>query len=458
VAGGAQSSHVPGAANEVGVANDTNDSHDQVKVDARQAVSDVSRHKVSPGSQAHLQFPLWPAAHMMMGSQTSAWMVDAPVPGPPREHEVTKKVGALRPPQQEELNKPQHALDALACQGTLGCMPLTQHALDAQPASAQGASVAWLEQESAKRLGQLQHFIGSARAKQDKWKERVDGGQMFKKNQERSFIEALQTWHSQHVIHLYVSSSQGSEVGESVVRQGGCAHGSARGNVGVQVPLHLRLPAALSHRPSLYREQQQQPSPKRRAIQGENGEIMAVMEDELKAPSMCSGSKSSSDACKTTQASNITMHTSPDPAMTTTPNGDDASACVVGGCGGSEERVEAGDRVEAGAVLASCPIACNNIEAHDPSRITGWSVLCMEMWNKEKKMWFTCGNEAAYKPGSFNMCLRHMGFRPTKPARYGVSGYDWETSTGFVFDSQMRAKYVSKRSHNSTRPATAKEP
>jgi hypothetical protein len=82
----------------------------------------------------------------------------------------------------------------------------------------------------------------------------------------------------------------------------------------------------------------------------------------------------------------------------------------------------------------------------------------MEMWKKEKKMWFTCGNEAAYKPGSFNMCLRHMGFRPTKPARYGVSGYDWETSTGFVFDSQMRAKYVSKRSHNSTRPATAKEP
>jgi len=31
------------------------------------------------------------------------------------------------------------------------------------------------------------------------------------------------------------------------------------------------------------------------------------------------------------------------------------------------------------------------------------------------------------------------------------SGFDWETSVGFVFDGEMRAKYISKRSHNSSR-------
>ena len=33
------------------------------------------------------------------------------------------------------------------------------------------------------RLGQLQHYIGSAREKQERWKSRVQGGNLFKKNQ-----------------------------------------------------------------------------------------------------------------------------------------------------------------------------------------------------------------------------------------------------------------------------------
>ena len=37
--------------------------------------------------------------------------------------------------------------------------------------------------------------------------------------------------------------------------------------------------------------------------------------------------------------------------------------------------------------------------------------------------------------------------------RYGGSGYDWESSIGFVFDREMRAKYASKRSHNSSKSA-----
>ena len=38
------------------------------------------------------------------------------------------------------------------------------------------------------RLGQLQHYIGSAREKQERWKSRVQGGNLFKKNQVRFII------------------------------------------------------------------------------------------------------------------------------------------------------------------------------------------------------------------------------------------------------------------------------
>ncbi len=34
-----------------------------------------------------------------------------------------------------------------------------------------------------KRLGQLQQYIGTARQKQERWKSRVQGGNLFKKNQ-----------------------------------------------------------------------------------------------------------------------------------------------------------------------------------------------------------------------------------------------------------------------------------
>ena len=45
-----------------------------------------------------------------------------------------------------------------------------------------------------------------SRAKQDQWKERVPGGQLFKKNQERSFIDALKNWHSRGILRLYILS------------------------------------------------------------------------------------------------------------------------------------------------------------------------------------------------------------------------------------------------------------
>jgi len=52
------------------------------------------------------------------------------------------------------------------------------------------------------------------------------------------------------------------------------------------------------------------------------------------------------------------------------------------------------------------------------------------------------------------MCLRHMGFRPTKGTKFGGGGYDWDTSIGFVFDPVVRAKYTSKRSRNCALPET----
>jgi hypothetical protein len=52
------------------------------------------------------------------------------------------------------------------------------------------------------------------------------------------------------------------------------------------------------------------------------------------------------------------------------------------------------------------------------------------------------------------MCLRHMGFRPTKGTKFGGGGYDWDTSIGFVFDPLVRAKYTSKRSRNCALPET----
>ena len=63
--------------------------------------------------------------------------------------------------------------------------------------------------------------------------------------------------------------------------------------------------------------------------------------------------------------------------------------------------------------------------ARSLARFLAPSLLCtlsMEKWDKEKKLWFTGGNVPAYKAGSFNMCLRHMGFRPTKAARYFLGG------------------------------------
>lgn len=41
------------------------------------------------------------------------------------------------------------------------------------------------------RKAQLQQFIGTARTKQDSWTSRVQGGALFKKNQEASFMQLL---------------------------------------------------------------------------------------------------------------------------------------------------------------------------------------------------------------------------------------------------------------------------
>ena len=92
--------------------------------------------------------------------------------------------------------------------------------------------------------------------------------------QERSFIEALQEWHSEKIIDLYVSAEgvagAGAEVGK------GASGETMEGSVNVSllacnrpcdgVPLHMRLPAALTHRPAQH-PQERLPS-KRRTVQG----------------------------------------------------------------------------------------------------------------------------------------------------------------------------------------------
>ena len=169
------------------------------------------------------------------------------------------------------------------------------------------------------------------------------------------------------------------------------------------VPLHLRLPAALSHRPSSHVEEEEQ-ARKRRAVEGGNGEVRSSPSHVYSE----GGRGGESDAALLREDAVDAV---------------DAMAIAHGGgqCGGGRAgdggglRLDEADRIARGA----CPVALSNVEAHEASRITGWSVLDGERWNEEKKLWFTGGNVGAYKSGSFNMCLRHMGFRPTKAARYG---------------------------------------
>jgi len=180
---------------------------------------------------------------------------------------------------------------------------------------------------SKKRLEQLQECIGSARTKQDKWTTKVRGGGLFKKNQEMSFVENLEAWHSAGFIRIH------------------------------QLPSANPLP-------------------------WENG-------------------------------------------------GDDA--CVL-----------------------RCEVAAGNQDVYPGGDLglVGWTIQSQEKWHEAKRSWFCNGGDvSAFKPNSFNMCLRHMGFRPTKGskgAKYGTpgTGYDWEGSPSFVFDSELRVKYASKRSNS----------
>ena len=90
--------------------------------------------------------------------------------------------------------------------------------------------------------------------------------------QERSFVEALQNWHSEKIIDLYVAAEAATEgaaearAGEAgqVCRLSALTQQPGRnrpGNEGVGIPLHLRLPAALSNQP-------QEHASKRRTVQG----------------------------------------------------------------------------------------------------------------------------------------------------------------------------------------------
>ena len=82
-----------------------------------------------------------------------------------------------------------------------------------------------------------------SRAKQDQWKERVPGGQLFKKNQERSFIDALKNWHSRGILRLYVTDGQhvqggemgGAEEGEQASKRRAIAGPDKDANMMVQV-------------------------------------------------------------------------------------------------------------------------------------------------------------------------------------------------------------------------------
>ena len=82
-----------------------------------------------------------------------------------------------------------------------------------------------------------------SRAKQDQWKERVPGGQLFKKNQERSFIDALKNWHSRGILRLYMTDGQhvqggemgGAEEGEQASKRRAIAGRDKDANMMVQV-------------------------------------------------------------------------------------------------------------------------------------------------------------------------------------------------------------------------------
>lgn len=121
--------------------------------------------------------------------------------------------------------------------------------------------------------------------------------------QERSFIEALQKWYSDEIIDLYVAAETATEgaaeasAGETgqVCRLSALTQQLGRnrpGNEGVGVPLHLRLPAALSNQPqehALSNKQQEhvhEPQAcKRRTVQG--GLSISKMLQNLAGPGQC---------------------------------------------------------------------------------------------------------------------------------------------------------------------------
>mmetsp|Transcript_29178 Transcript_29178/g.93780 ORF Transcript_29178/g.93780 Transcript_29178/m.93780 type:complete len:671 (-) Transcript_29178:144-2156(-) len=234
------------------------------------------------------------------------------------------------------------------------------------------------ERVNSERLGQLQQYIGSARQKQEKWKARVAGGTLFKKNQEKSFIEELFRWHDIGILTLHtLPEGSAAALGD----------GAKEGTDGNSQE------------------------------EGETARKKACLADLRDDPLQSSG-------------------------------GDGAMRSLNGREGEEKSEQVRARRLSATAQKNVCPIASKNLCAHSPSNITGWSIISFERWDVERKKWFTNGNEVTYKQGSFNMCLRHMGFRPTKGARYGGTGYDWDNSVGFVFDPDVKSKYTSKRSRN----------
>ena len=101
---------------------------------------------------------------------------------------------------------------------------------------------------------------------------RVYGRAVASAPQERSFVEALQNWNSEKIIDLYVAAEAATEgaaeamAGEAgqVCRLSALTQQPGRnrpGNEGVGIPLHLRLPAALSNQPLEH-------ASKRRTVQG----------------------------------------------------------------------------------------------------------------------------------------------------------------------------------------------
>ncbi|KAJ1489459.1 hypothetical protein T484DRAFT_1885601, partial [Baffinella frigidus] len=260
------------------------------------------------------------------------------------------------------------------------------------------------------RLGQLQEFIGGARKKQEKWKTRVSGGTLFKKNQEKSFIESLRTWHDAGILFVHRPEHFSEILAEEAVNP--LADPSSHANIEQGGNSSLRG-AGEGGAHGLGGVKNEGGGGKA----GGGGAVVdggTVLDDGGKAGGIEVGGGGGEERDAKRQAV-----VTPDGKVVPHGTGGGGAHSSLGASGdvaAAAGRGAVGD-VQGDVEGEQCPIARANRDSH-PDGVAGWSVLRRSEWDSARRSWFTNGNESAYKAMSFNMCLRHMGFRPTRGTRY----------------------------------------